>query len=131
MLSLKRVMVLNAISCILFGATFLAFSHEVGLFLHKVAPAPNLVLILLGSVLIFNGLHLMWAASKKEIEEWLVVYFVLGDLAWVGISLFLIFSNIWITSQLGIIATLLVAVMVGAFGILQFIKRKQIFIAIS
>lgn len=126
MLSLKNVMTLNAMSCLFFGVTFLVFSNEVGLFLHKVAPAPSFALILLGSVLIFNGLHLLWAASQKELKAWLVMYFVLGDLAWVGLSCFLVFSNTWIASQLGIIATLLVGVMVGIFGVLQFMKRKPL-----
>lgn len=124
MITLSSVMKANAISCIVFGSTFLFFYEEVKRFLSVGVQVPNTVLILLGAVLFFNGLHLMWASLKSKPSQYLVLYFSIGDAIWVIISVFLLLTGIWITTPLGIVVTLIVSAMVGAFGWLQMLTYK-------
>ncbi|MGJ8679746.1 hypothetical protein [Paraglaciecola sp.] len=119
MLSLHSVMRANAISCILFGLLFSILPSQVATFLSPQQSAPYLVVLILGLVLIVNGLHLLWAASKEKPNKYLVWYFSAGDFIWVMGSLGLIVANLWITTSLGIAATIVVAITVGLFGVMQ------------
>ena len=125
MVTLSNVMKANATSCIGFGTIFSLFSGEVSNFLSISKQAPNMVFILLGLVLLFNGFHLIWASLKSMPSKYLVLYFSIGDYIWVLATLYLIFAGIWITTSMGIIAALLVAVIVGTFGWLQMVARKK------
>lgn len=116
----------NAISCIGFGLTFFFLSKEVGNFLSVDKQAPSIVFIVLGIGLFFNGLHLIWASSKFMPSKLLVLYFSISDYIWVLSTSCLLLAGIWITTPAGIVATLSVSGMVGAFGLLQMIKRKEI-----
>lgn len=124
MITLSNVMKANATSCIGFGIIFSLFSGEVSHFLSLSKQAPNIVFILLGLALIFNGCHLIWASLKSMPSKYLVLYFSIGDYIWVLATLYLIFAKMWITTLIGIITALFVAVVVGTFGWLQ-IKVKD------
>jgi hypothetical protein len=115
---------MNAASCVLFGSIFALLPVSVATFLGGGLPAPQLLLIILGVALIVNGFHLLQASSIELPKKELVLYFSAGDFLWVIASLCLVFSKIWITTSQGVLATLLVALMVGYFGILQMVKRK-------
>ncbi|MDF2177878.1 hypothetical protein P2G88_06405 [Aliiglaciecola sp. CAU 1673] len=119
MVTLQRILQANGLSCLLFGLAFLVVPNDIGMFLGAEEPAPALAFQLVGSILLFNGLHLWWAASRAVVSKWLVLYFSLGDLLWVIGSLALLINGLWITTDAGIAATLVVAVMVGVFGVLQ------------
>jgi len=125
MITLSNVMKANASSCIGFGIILAFFSEPITHFLSSSHPMPNTILIILGLVLIGNGLHLIWASFCLMPSKFLVLYFSAGDYLWVILTLYLIFTGMWITSSLGIIIALLVAAMVGTFGWLQMVTKKK------
>jgi len=125
MITLSNIMKANAISCIGFGVTFLFLPEEVRQFLSANNQAPSIVFTVLGMGLFLNGLHLIWASLKPMPNKYLVIYFSIGDYIWVLSTSYLLVVGMWITSPMGIIVTLLVSGMVGIFGLLQMIKRKE------
>ncbi|MCB1889480.1 MAG: hypothetical protein KDH20_17865 [Rhodocyclaceae bacterium] len=88
-------------------------------------PPPSALIVVLGIALILNGLHLLWAASRQALNRMLLLYFSAGDFVWVVGTLGLLASGQWITTPLGTWATLVVAIAVGAFGILQFAGWRE------
>lgn len=125
MLSLKNVMRANAISCLVFGVLFVLLPKLVAIFLGGSSPAPHLYILVLGIVLIVNGFHLLWASRAPLPQKNLVIYFSTGDFIWVIGSIGLVASGVWITTSGGVLATYVVAIMVGLFGILQLKSRKS------
>ena len=125
MTNLKTIMFANAASCIGFGATFALFPSAVAGFLSA-SPAPSWLLLGLGVMLIGNGILLIWLGMQQLPRTEAVVFFSLGDFAWVLATLALIALGIWITTTAGIIAALAVAAMVGYFGVAQMVARKKL-----
>lgn len=125
MITLKTILRANAASCIVFGLIFLLRPIEVAAFLAHNTPAPMTALVFLGAILVLNGLHLIWASVQSYPNKYLVIYFAIGDFIWVLTSISLVLMGLWITTQLGIIASTLVAVMVGTFGLLQITQRDR------
>ncbi len=125
MITLNHVMRANAVSCIVFGSIFLMRPSDINMFLSTDMQAPKRVLLLLGTGLIVNGLHLIWASLKPMPSKLLVLYFSIGDYIWVLASIILLLFGIWINTTAGVVTTLIVAAMVGIFGILQMLKRKE------
>lgn len=126
MITLNHVMKANAVSCIAFGLIFLIIPSDVNMFLSTDMSAPKTILLILGAGLIVNGLHLIWASLKPRPSKLLVLYFSIGDYIWVLASISLLLLGVWITTTAGVITTLIVSTMVGVFGTLQIIKRKEI-----
>lgn len=124
-LKLKQVLQLNALSCIGFGLLFSLRSAAVASFLSAESSAPPILVIVLGVVLIFNGLHLAWASMQDLPDKRLIIYFSIGDFAWVLATLLIILMGIWITNTPGMMLTLIVAAFVGSMGLLQIKTRKQ------
>jgi len=62
MITLNHVMRANALSSIIFGLIFLFIPAKVAGFLSADMPIPTLVLLTIGGILIFNGLHLTLAS---------------------------------------------------------------------
>jgi len=124
MITLKNVLRANAASCIIFGLMFLWAPKEITLFLSADAPAPELVLFLLGAVLVVNSLHLIWASAQTSPNKLLVLYFSFGDLLWTVGSAILLIRSIWVTTIPGVIATILVSTVVATLGVLQLVKSK-------
>ena len=112
---ITNVLRANATSCLVFGALFLALPAPVAGFLGS---PPVWLVAALGAVLLVNGAHLLWAAKRGpgRVE---LLYFALGDAAWVAGTLALIASGTWITTGAGIAAALAVAAPVGVFALLQ------------
>lgn len=110
-----KVLRANAASCLIFGALFLIAPGAVAGFLGR---PPGWLIAALGAVLLMNGAHLLWAARRGARQAELL-YFALGDGAWVAGTLLLILSGTWITTTGGVLAALAVAVAVGSFGVLQ------------
>lgn len=125
MITLNNVMKSNAASCIFFGVLFMSSPSSVVGFLSLDRSAPVSLLFILGVVLFVNGLHIIWAVSKPSPNPLLVYYFSIGDFIWVILSIGLIALGIWINNPAGIVATLLVAVLVGVFGVLQIVNRPK------
>ncbi|MFV1922454.1 MAG: hypothetical protein ACMZ63_07615 [Methylotenera sp.] len=119
---LKNVMVLNALSCIGFGLLFVISPSNVNAF---VGNALSWLTPIVGIVLIFNGCHLLFASQRKKPVCPEILYFIAGDLAWVVSSIVLVILGVVVTSTFGIVVCLLVALMVGTFGFLQFIGYRS------
>ena len=126
MLSLKNVMGANGLSCIGFGSLFMLKASAVTTFLAVDNPAPPITVVIVGVILVFNGFHLLWSSIQPNINKCLVAYFSLGDALWVAISLSLVIFSLWITTTQGIIATILIALMVGAFGVAQWLLLRRL-----
>jgi len=124
MITLKTVLRMNATSCIIFVIIFLLMSTEVASFLGQNKAAPELLLLVLGLILLTNGLHILWVSWQLKPNKYLVLYFAVGDFIWVVASIILVSQGMWITTTLGIFISLLVAMMVGTFGVLQIMKNK-------
>ena len=112
---LKNILRANAVSCLVFGLLFVAIPAIVAAFLGS---APWLAISIIGALLIVNGLHLLWAA-KRTPAKWEVIYFSVGDFLWLLATIVLIATGFWITTTKGIIVAILVALMVGLFGLMQ------------
>ena len=124
MFSLKNVMRANATSCLLFGGLFALQPSQAADFLGGVSPAPQMYILILGVLLILNGLHLLWVSRIPLPQKKLILYFSTGDYLWVLGSIGLIVSGIWITTTGGILVASAIAVVVGLFGIIQMTSRK-------
>jgi hypothetical protein len=124
MIQLKNVLKANAASCLIFGGILASIPESTARFLSEIDTAPNLVLQILGVGLIIHGLHLLWASKQQNVKKKLIVYFSISDFIWVLMSLLLVISKIWITSKVGLTVTILVAVMVGYFGLMQWKTMK-------
>lgn len=125
MITLKNILKANAASCIIFGLLFVWAPIEIATYLGGEDPMPELVLLTLGAVLMINGAHLIWASLQEEPNKFLILYFSFGDFLWAIGSAVLLLLGLWITTTIGIIATILIAVMVTLFGVLQIIKRRE------
>ncbi len=124
-MTLNAIMKWNATTCLFFATVFLIFPREVINFLSTNTPMPVLVLQILAIILLINGLHLLQTANKQKISKIIVVYFSITDFSWVLFSLFLVMCNLWVTSSAGIISTIVVAVMVALFAVLQLSKMNN------
>lgn len=124
MLSLKNIIRANGISCISFGGLFIVNANTVAHFLANKNPVPEQILIVIGTILVFNGVHLIWTSMQLNINKWLILYFSLGDALWLVVSMGLAASSFWINTTQGITATSLVAIMVGIFGLAQWRLSK-------
>lgn len=120
---LRSTLVLNAASCIAFGLLFLLASEEVNIFIGN---ALSWLVPVIGGVLLFNGVHLLFASKRSKPVCPEILYFVLGDALWVMGSIALIGFGVVITSQPGVMAALVVALMVGTFGVMQVAGYRQV-----
>ncbi len=119
---LRLILRLNAASCLLFGIVFVLLPTPTASF---IGTSTSWLVTLVGVVLIFNGLHLLFSAQRTNISLWEVYYFSVGDFAWVVISIFLITTKLVITTEAGIVAALGVAFFVGTLGALQLWASKR------
>lgn len=126
MIELKYVLRANALSCVVFGGIFVLVPATVVNFLSQTNPAPQWLFLALGIGLILNGLHLFWASLRPIHNKILIAYFSLSDFLWVAVSAVLVIAGIWVTNTEGIIATAVVAMMVGFFGFLQFRRLNHL-----
>lgn len=124
MLNLRSVMTANAMSCLVFGGGLAFQPDAVANFLGGASAAPQLFIMILGILLIVNGLHLLWASRVLFPPKALILYFSIGDFMWVIASTGLMVTGEWITTTGGVWVASAVAIMVGIFGMLQIMSRK-------
>jgi energy-converting hydrogenase Eha subunit C len=121
---LKLVLFLNMVSCLVFGMIFLAYTEAAKLYLG-IADAAWL-LPTLGTILIIFALHLASAIIRKKNIKGEVYYFSIGDMVWVTFTgIILGFTEI-IQSTEGFYSAVLVALMVGVFGLAQFYLAQKL-----
>lgn len=119
---LKQALLMNSSSCLLFGVLFLLFPSQISAFIGN---SIIWLLQLIGAILLFNGVHLIYASKRDKPICSEILYFVLGDFLWVLGTFALVLTGSVITSTQGIIASLLIATMVGTFGYMQVIGYKS------
>jgi len=123
--TMQTVLRLNAASCLVFGAAFLAFPEPIAGFLGA-PPAPAWLIAALGAGLIGYSLPLLVQSRRgRPGPVWLRI-FALGDGLWVLVTIGLVLAGLWITHPPGIAAALAVAAMVGAFGWLQLRQARSL-----
>ena len=113
-MTLATVLRLNALSCLSFGALFLATPGAVA---GALGTPPVWFIAALGAGLVGNA-ALLWLSVRagRAPRRAEVLAFSLGDAAWVVGTLALILAGVWIVTPGGRVAALAVAVMVGALG---------------
>lgn len=116
MTSLAFVLRLNAASCLGFGALFAFIPAEVAAVLGT---APPTLIFWLGIALLFNGGHLALVSLQTQPGRAQIIWFSLGDIAWLLASLLLIATRIWITTPVGITLAILVGIGVAGLGTTQ------------
>ena len=115
---LRSVLRLNSLSCLAFGACFVAFPRSVNIYLAGTDLQHSLIAVL-GSVLVLNGVHLFLASFRKNIQRFEIVWFSLGDWLWVLATLALLLLRVLLTTPWGIVTSLIVGFLVFSFGLLQ------------
>lgn len=116
---LKKVLGANALSCLVFGVIFTIWSTSSIAFISGQTSLGILIRVV-GILLILNGLHLISALVRKRLHKYEVLYFSAGDGLWVLGTVILVSMGWLITTPHGIVSAILVAIMVGIFGLLQF-----------
>jgi pimeloyl-ACP methyl ester carboxylesterase len=108
----------NALSCAVFGFLFLLLPTAVS---EHLGEAPRVALMVIGAGLVVNAVLLVIEARRSNPRRGKVLRFVIGDAVWVLFSIALIVTHTWVTSRVGIVSTLAVALFVGTCGVLQFL----------
>ncbi|MBO6550122.1 MAG: hypothetical protein JJ964_10950 [Rhizobiales bacterium] len=119
---LKAVLILNALSCLIFGALFCLKTGGVVSFIGN---PPSLLVQILGAGLIINSIFLLLTALQTAPKRKDVIFFSLGDAAWVVFTAVLIIGDIWIKNSEAIYWSLAVAVFVGLCGVLQWMLAPK------
>ena len=120
---LKAVLLLNALSCIIFGVLFSLNTKEVVTFIGN---PPHAFIQILGFGLVINGVLLLLTAFQTEPKRRDVICFSLGDAAWVIFTGVLLLGGIWIRSGEATYWSLAVATFVGICGALQWLLAPKI-----
>ncbi len=115
---LKHVLRLNAASCAVFGAIFAFAAQSTAQF---VGDPPVLLVQILGVGLMTNAALLIWASTRALPDRNLVLMFALGDGLWVIATAVLLAADLWITTGMGIGFAIVIALFVGACGVLQWL----------
>lgn len=116
-MTLATTLRLNAFSCLAFGVLFVSAP---GVVAAALGTPPAWLVAALGAGLVGNG-ALLWLSVRdgRVPRRAEVLFFSMGDAAWVMATLALIITGVWIVTPGGRIAALAVAIMVGAFGLAQ------------
>lgn len=121
---LRKILRVNALSCLVFGSLFVLKTPVVLSFLET--KSLDFLISILGFTLLLFAIHLICASFRKLLIKNEILYFALGDILWVALTIILLLFSDITTSTRGVIASLLVALMVGAFGLMQMIYAKRI-----
>jgi len=119
---LKSVLIINAFSCAIFGALFFFKSEDMANF---IGTPPALFVQILGAGLFINALLLIYTSFQSAPKRADVLFFSIGDAAWVVFTVLLLIGNIWINNSEAIYWSLAVALFVGLCGFLQWIYAPK------
>lgn len=120
---LKAVLILNALSCAIFGAIFCLKTEGV---VNFIGNPPHFFIQILGVGLIINAILLLFTAVQAKPKRRDVIYFSLGDAAWVVFTGVLIIGGIWINNSEAIYWSLAVASFVGLCGGFQWLLAPKV-----
>jgi len=116
MKQLRWTLRLNVATCAVFGAVFIYDPLAVSAYLGAL---PRVPLQLLGTALLIHSAHLLIGSLRKNLLPWEIYYFSAGDILWFLGSLTLLVSTDYISTRVGVSATLLVACLVAGIGLFQ------------
>ena len=116
MRSLRFFLRLNAVTCVVFGLIFVLHAGVVAQFLGGF---PQEWLFWIGALLVLHSGHLLWASFRRAILRLEIYYFSAGDLLWFLLSLLFVAKPDLISSDMGNLATIAVAVIVASIGLAQ------------
>lgn len=107
----------NSFSCASFGALFLIFPAVTARFLGS---PPDIIVKVIGLILCCNAALLAVTATKFSHLPKVVLFFVLGDAGWVLLTATCLIFGVWIEGAAATLASIVVAVCVGALGVGQY-----------
>lgn len=113
---LKAVLRANGASCAIFGTLFVIAGPLTAGFLGT---PPVLLLQLLGLGLLINAAMLIATSLRTLPNRKMILFFSLGDAIWVLATGAILASGLWVTTTGGIIGATIVAMFVGACGLMQ------------
>ena len=120
--TIRRILFGNAIFSILSGLLFTVFSTLIANFLGVGTPT---IILLIGIGLIGYAVLIYVNASRSEISRSFVLFAILGDSAWVVLSIVLLFTN-WVPFTVeGKWAIGVIAAIVDVFATLQFLEWRK------
>lgn len=120
--TIRRILFSNAMFSILSGLLFTAFSVPIASFLGVGA---STIILFIGIGLMGYAALIYVNASRAEISQSFVLFAILGDSAWVVLSIMLLLTN-WVPFTVeGKWAVGLIAAVVDIFATLQFIEWRK------
>lgn len=115
---LSIILRLNSLSCLIFGIIMTFYFNESLKYLGT--KEYQSLIFILGLVLLFNSVHLVFSSFRKKLIKGEILYFSLGDFIWVVLTFLLVTFTHVVTTQAGINIAIAVAIMVLVFSILQY-----------
>lgn len=120
--TIRPILLGNAIFSILSGSLFTVFSTLIANFLGVSA---STIILLIGIGLIGYAALIYVNASRAEVSRSFVLFAILGDLAWVVLSIMLLLTN-WVPFTVeGKWAIGIIAAIVDVFATLQFMEWRK------
>ena len=96
---LQLLLLINCISCAIFGAFFVLFSATA---VSMIGDPPQILVILTGVTFLFNAILLGIAAARVNNYTTSIGYFIAGEVIWFLITLELLASGLWIVGTAAI-----------------------------
>ena len=122
---LQLLLLINCISCAIFGAFFALFSATA---VTMIGDPPQILVILTGAGLLLNAVLLGIAAYQVPNYTLSIGYFIVCDAIWVLITLELLATGLWIIGTAAITVSIMVAALLCLLGFGKWfygIRRKQ------
>jgi hypothetical protein len=110
---LQLLLLINCISCAIFGAFFVLFSATA---VTMIGDPPQILVILTGFAFLFNAILLGIAAARVNNYTTSIGYFIAGEVIWFLITLELLASGLWIVGTAAITLDILIAALLGLLG---------------
>ena len=110
---LQLLLLINCISCAIFGAFFVLFSATA---ITMIGDPPQILVILTGFAFLFNAILLGIAAARVNNYTTSIGYFIAGEVIWFLITLELLASGLWIVGTAAITLDILIAALLGLLG---------------
>ena len=120
-MSLNLLLRINSVSCLLFGLVMLLKTDAVNLL---IGTDKTMLMHSIGIILVCNGVLLLVASLRKQIQAHEVMFFVLGDYGWTILTVALISAEAVIIDPVGIRVTFVIALFTAMMGALQFKHYK-------
>ena len=115
---LRLFLLANCASCTVFGILFLFLTERSVAF---IGTPPTIIVSVLGALLLLNAALLAMAALRWQHMPALIMFFVVGDIGWVALTIGCLALGLWIQGTSAILASITIATIVGALGYCQYL----------